>query len=813
MISMILTSLPFTASADGENLTYIVNGINSYREADTLIIYNYSSGNTGSNPYGYEVRVDKNNRVISVGGNNSKIPEGGFVVSGHGIAADFLKENVKVGDKIVFLEERMIISIGENEPSPFYETTMDYNGINIYRSSGFAVIYTPSMGPTTQTNAYGYEVTVTDGIITSCGGYDSPIPENGYVISAHGTAATTLRGLAAVGIEVSYDTAAKKISFKFGERSLFLSDESRIKYAESCLEEAKKNCYVIDVNAMQQAVNDLRTRFDTMKADYEKSGKIDDYMSARKEQNELIDKICDGTSESRPVEYRAAWIEPSEKNREQVKETVKAAYDNGINTICLETFFASTMIYPTPEGSLFSQNPSLKGFDLLKAYIEECHALGMELHVWIPVFYVGNKGQKNSQLSIFDKKPEWRITDNKGGCYGDSTTQSLNPANKEACDYLIETYRYILETYDIDGFQLDYIRYPHNGDYDYGYDAATINAFKEKYGVEPEFSPSAETWKDWCQFRCDYVTDFVRRVRALIDEVAPNVMLSADLYGNIDVAPTAVYQDGRKWIEEGLLDIAYPMTYDETEGLISKATKYISVNNKKVMSVCGLGVYIASQNASTMRDQTKALRALRADGYSYFELSAYHTKEIGATLLKGAFSTKALAPCRDIYKSVTTYSDFMSRRVNEIMKPVSLLTDKEAEELTSLLKAVADGTLTEESIAAINDCISKLQNADAKAVLEYDMEFVQKLLNHYDWSGPREDSSTAEESEPTSEDNSSSESEASDSGSSSASDNTSSASSPETSDGGHAAPIIAAAAAVCAIAVAAVLIIKKKKKK
>ncbi len=455
MITMIFSSLPFTASANGENLTYIVNGINSYREADTLIIYNYSSGNTGSNPYGYEVSVGKNNRVISVGGNNSKIPEGGFVVSGHGTAAKFLAENVKIGDKIVFLEERMIISIGENEPSPFYETSMKYDGINIYRSSGYAVIYTPSQGATTQTNAYGYEVTVTDGIITSCGGYDSPIPSNGYVISGHGTAATTLRGLASVGIEVSYDTTTKTITFKFGERSLLLSDEARIKYAESCLEEAKNNCYVIDTSAMQKAVSDLRARFEALKADYEKSGKIDDYMNARKDLNSLIDKICDGTSESRPVEYRAAWIEPSEKNREQVKETVKKAYDNGINTICLETLFASTMIYPTPEDSLFKQNPSLKGFDLLKAYVEECHALGMELHVWMPVFYVGNKGQKYSNLSIFDKKPEWRITDNEGGCYGDGSTQSLNPANKEACDYLIETYRYILETYDIDGFQLD----------------------------------------------------------------------------------------------------------------------------------------------------------------------------------------------------------------------------------------------------------------------------------------------------------------------------------------------------------------------
>jgi len=69
-----------------------------YRGADQLIVYtrDYGKGTTGTNPWGYEVIVDENNRVISVGGNNSPIPEKGYVLSGHGVKADWLKDYAKL---------------------------------------------------------------------------------------------------------------------------------------------------------------------------------------------------------------------------------------------------------------------------------------------------------------------------------------------------------------------------------------------------------------------------------------------------------------------------------------------------------------------------------------------------------------------------------------------------------------------------------------------------------------------------------------------------------------------------------------------
>lgn len=69
---------------------------NSTRKADTIVVYD-AAATTNTNEWGTEVSVDKNGTVISVGGNNSPVPEGGFVLSGHGKGKTALEEVAKVG--------------------------------------------------------------------------------------------------------------------------------------------------------------------------------------------------------------------------------------------------------------------------------------------------------------------------------------------------------------------------------------------------------------------------------------------------------------------------------------------------------------------------------------------------------------------------------------------------------------------------------------------------------------------------------------------------------------------------------------------
>lgn len=72
-----------------------------FRGSDQLIVYDRNYGEeTGTNSWGNEVIVNADGYVTSNGGNNSKIPEGGYVLSGHGVKNTWLKNNALVGAKL-----------------------------------------------------------------------------------------------------------------------------------------------------------------------------------------------------------------------------------------------------------------------------------------------------------------------------------------------------------------------------------------------------------------------------------------------------------------------------------------------------------------------------------------------------------------------------------------------------------------------------------------------------------------------------------------------------------------------------------------
>ncbi len=78
-----------------------VNGYNSIRNTDMLIVYD-KGNTTNTNQYGYELCVSADGRIIGEGiGGNVAIPSGGYVLSGHGTAADALKALYNVGADVI----------------------------------------------------------------------------------------------------------------------------------------------------------------------------------------------------------------------------------------------------------------------------------------------------------------------------------------------------------------------------------------------------------------------------------------------------------------------------------------------------------------------------------------------------------------------------------------------------------------------------------------------------------------------------------------------------------------------------------------
>lgn len=90
-------------SIDVINPKKFVNTNSNYpglRGPNQLIIYTPSFGlRTGTNEFGTEAIVE-NNMVVSLNGADSIIPKNGFVISGHGLAKNWIMQNIQVGSKV-----------------------------------------------------------------------------------------------------------------------------------------------------------------------------------------------------------------------------------------------------------------------------------------------------------------------------------------------------------------------------------------------------------------------------------------------------------------------------------------------------------------------------------------------------------------------------------------------------------------------------------------------------------------------------------------------------------------------------------------
>ena len=84
-------------SADALEIT----AFNATRYTDNLIIYDEGSS-TGTNIYGYEIAVSSDGIMVAASSSgNMKIPDGGYVISGHGIMADALQKLFRAGREAV----------------------------------------------------------------------------------------------------------------------------------------------------------------------------------------------------------------------------------------------------------------------------------------------------------------------------------------------------------------------------------------------------------------------------------------------------------------------------------------------------------------------------------------------------------------------------------------------------------------------------------------------------------------------------------------------------------------------------------------
>ncbi|HTH70273.1 MAG TPA: family 10 glycosylhydrolase [Candidatus Saccharimonadales bacterium] len=283
-------------------------------------------------------------------------------------------------------------------------------------------------------------------------------------------------------------------------------------------------------------------------------------------------------------QLRAFWVDAfgdgiyTQAQIDQLVTDVKAANMNAIvaQVVRRGDCFCNRSSLPRTAVAGVSPAP----FDPLQALIDAAHAQGIQVHAWIITTGIWQgPGVPTDPTHAFNLHgpsttgaANW-IDYRSDGASNLSDEYFIDPGNPDAAAYIVNMATSIARNYNVDGINLDRIRYP-DGNFgtnvpSWGYNPTALARFGAATGRTDRPSNTDAVWTQW---RRDQVTNIVRRIYLESYAIRPSIRISADTitYG---AGPQSaggwentrtyaeVLQDWVGWLREGILDLNIAMNY------------------------------------------------------------------------------------------------------------------------------------------------------------------------------------------------------------------------------------------------------------
>ena len=302
----------------------------------------------------------------------------------------------------------------------------------------------------------------------------------------------------------------------------------------------------------------------------------------------------------------ARSAESIEQQKQELIDILDKYQKANINTVLLQARVRAATIYPSDIEpwdrcitGIEGRAPGY-GYDPLAFAVTECHKRGMELHAWIATIPVG---AKNSLGCRTLKQKGFRIRNYATGSY-------LDPADPSVAPYLASICGEIVRKYDVDGINLDYIRYP---------DGWPRPSYRD--GDTPDQ-------------RRSNITAIVRAIHDEVKAIKPWVKMSCSPIGkHADLsryssknfnAHDRVSQEAQEWMRLGLMDQLYPMQYFRGDNYYPFVADWVE-NAYKREIVTGLGTYFLDPREGnwTLGDLTRQMYVSRDLGVGHAHFRSY----------------------------------------------------------------------------------------------------------------------------------------------------------------------------------------------
>ena len=465
------------------------------------------------------------------------------------------------------------------------------------------------------------------------------------------------------------------------------------------------------------------------------------YSQARIEWLKASQLLWDNYPTSRRIsqpEIRAMWLDRGTIVRAGSEQGLAKVFDKlaaaGINTVFLETVNAGYPIYPSqvaPEA-----NPLVKGWDPLASGVKLAHERGIELHAWVWAFAVGN--QRHNKLvnlpanypgPVLAAHPGWASYDNRGSLFPPGQNKPfLDPANPEARQYVIALCNEIAQRYNIDGLQLDYIRYPFQdpgADRTYGYGIAARQQFRQLTGVDPtKISPRDRVlWQKWTDFRTLQIDSFVAQVAQKLRKTRPNIIMSVAVFPLSEHDRlNKLQQHWEVWAERGDVDVVIPMTYAlDTYRFQRLAQPWIgSIKLGSALVVPGIRLF--NLRSPIAVDQIQLARDLPISGYALFAAENLNS-DLQNIFQRTQGKAKEPIPYRQPFQTAAARFTLLQQQWDYLLANNQLVLVKSGQSNFSAKAKVLETALAE---LAANPTSGRLSTAKA-ALVAFESQFKDGL--------------------------------------------------------------------------------------
>ena len=357
-----------------------------------------------------------------------------------------------------------------------------------------------------------------------------------------------------------------------------------------------------------------------------------------------------------PPEMRGLWVvRTGLTSPAAVDRVVEQAARGGFNALFVQVRGRGDAFYAS---ELVARSELLRGqppeFDPLAQLLSRARARGIEVHAWINVLLAASFARPVPANHILARHPEWAMIPRVNAAAAlagrrdqllafarpfvaddDVEGYYLSPSAPGVAEHLEGVVRELLGRYAVDGFHLDFIRYPTR---DHDYSRAALEGFRGGPAAPAELlgGPAARPGA-WDDFRREAVTRLVERLVVTARATRPAVRLSAAVVADEGQALYQKHQAWPSWASLGLLDAVCPMAYTP-EARLFRSQVEVALARAGARTAVWAGVGAYRLETADLLARVRVAREVGAAGvvlFSHESLEPPELDQLRATVFVG----------------------------------------------------------------------------------------------------------------------------------------------------------------------------------